>query len=64
MILTTVIFSCPQCRLLYSAEQERFTRESAGRFDCIDCNAEIFSWSGRYDYVRWRIITRSDEIHR
>jgi hypothetical protein len=64
--MTTVIFICPKCGVLYRTEQESFTRESAGRFDCIDCNAEIFAWRGLYDFVRWKAITIGgfDEIQR
>jgi hypothetical protein len=62
MNLTTVIFICPNCSLLYSALQDRFTQESAGRFDCIDCNAEVFSWRGLHDFARWKAVT-ADEIH-
>jgi hypothetical protein len=54
---TVVIFICPKCSVLYRTEQETFTQDSAGHFDCIDCNAEVHAWRGRYDFVRWKAMT-------
>jgi predicted RNA-binding Zn-ribbon protein involved in translation (DUF1610 family) len=51
---TTVIFRCPKCGLLYQAVQERRSETSAGRFDCTVCLAEIYAWSGDYDYNVWK----------
>jgi hypothetical protein len=51
---TIVIFACPECRQTYRATQERCLKERPGRFDCIDCNAEVHSWRGTFDYAGWQ----------
>jgi hypothetical protein len=52
----TVHFACPKCGRGYKAMQEHVTEKSAGRFECIDCFAEVLSWSGVYDYAAWKAI--------
>jgi hypothetical protein len=49
----TVHFACPKCGMSYTAVQTR-SRVSGGRFDCLDCFAEVYSWSGIYDYAAWK----------
>jgi hypothetical protein len=53
---TTVLFSCPRCGLGYQAMQERVSDTTAGQFDCTGCAAEVYAWSGFYDYVVWKPI--------
>lgn len=46
-----VVFACPDCGEPYVAAQEH--RQAFGSFDCWDCKAEIFCWSGEYQYTGW-----------
>jgi hypothetical protein len=32
---------------------------SGGRFECIECFAEVHSWTGLYDYIGWIPVGRS-----
>jgi hypothetical protein len=54
---TFVIFACPKCRQAYRAVQERYPYERHGRFDCIECNAEVYAWKGFFDYTGWKAYT-------
>jgi predicted RNA-binding Zn-ribbon protein involved in translation (DUF1610 family) len=54
---TTVIFCCPKCGITYRAIQDRFPDERPGRFDCVDCNAEVHAWTGFYDFTCWKAMT-------
>jgi hypothetical protein len=56
----TVHFACPKCGMNYRAVQTR-SPESSGRFKCIDCHAEVFAWSGAYDYVAWKPVWATTE---
>jgi hypothetical protein len=52
--ITTERFTCPNCGLAYLAIREWFCPDtSGGRFECIDCFAEVHSWSGPNDYIGW-----------
>jgi len=53
----TVLFVCPKCGRGYCAIQEQFPYERPGRFDCIDCNTEVHSWTGVYDFIGWKAMT-------
>jgi hypothetical protein len=48
---TIVIFSCPKCGIAFRATQEQFPYERPVRFDCVDCNAGVHSWTGLYDFT-------------
>jgi hypothetical protein len=56
----TVHFSCPKCGVIYRAVQTR-SRVSSGRFDCLDCFAEVYAWSGSYDYAAWKPVWATTE---
>jgi hypothetical protein len=56
----SVIFTRPECALVYVALQERRRNKIAGRFDCTDCGAMVHAWSGAYNYPIWRIYTPVD----
>jgi hypothetical protein len=49
-----VIFSCPKCSLFYEATQEQHLDVHAGSFKCKECKAEVYTWSGGYDFVDWK----------
>jgi hypothetical protein len=51
-----VIFVCPKCGQPYRATQERFSYAKAGRFDCIECNAEVHEWRGVFDFTNWEAV--------
>jgi len=51
---TTVIFSCPKCCLFYEATQEQHPDIRAGSFKCKECNAEVHTWSGVYNFFGWK----------
>jgi hypothetical protein len=53
---TSKLFWCPNCGLAYRAIRAQFPERRAGRFECIDCRTEVHSWSGAYDYIRWKAI--------
>jgi hypothetical protein len=53
-IPVTVLFSCPKCGLGYQAMQEHVPKTIAGRFVCMDCAAEVHTWSGFYDFIVWK----------
>src|SRR4030081_1348846 len=53
-------FTCPKCGLGYQAIKEWFPDDvSGGRFECIECFAEVHSWTGLYDYIGWIPVGRS-----
>jgi hypothetical protein len=52
---TTVIFLC-KCGVAYTATQVRAPERKSGKFNCAECKAEIYSWSGGYDYRSWKPI--------
>lgn len=54
-------FTCPGCGLDYQGTKEPFPFACAGRFDCIQCAAEIHTWSGRHDYTRWTF-SKADDL--
>ena len=49
-----VIFACPDCRTIYRALQEKTFKLSQGMFNCLDCEAVVHRWTGRYVYLSWR----------
>ena len=51
-----ITFVCLKCGRGYRATQEQFPYERPGRFDCKDCNAEVHSWTGVYDFIGWKAI--------
>jgi hypothetical protein len=51
----TVFFACPNCALVYEASQVRFAERISGRFVCTSCETTVYSWSGIYDYVAWKL---------
>jgi hypothetical protein len=57
---TTVHFACHKCGVIYRAVQTR-CHASSGRFDCLDCFAEVYAWSGSYDYVGWKPVWATAE---
>ena len=58
--ISTERFTCPKCGLGYQAIKEWFPDDvSGGRFECIECFAEVHSWSGLYDYIGWIPVGRS-----
>jgi hypothetical protein len=59
---TIVIFCCLACHQAYEATQERYPYERPGRFDCIECNAEVHAWSGFFDYTGWKALALSPAV--
>ena|SRR6267142_5924991 len=59
---TREIFSCPKCGLGYGAIRAQFPDKRAGRFECIDCFAEVHSWSGVYDCIGWKAIVMEPAV--
>lgn len=53
---TFVNFACPACNQVYRATQERFAYVRPGRFDCIECNAEVYAWRSHCDYTGWQAV--------
>ena len=51
--IITVYISCPKCEVVYLTKQVRVPIPANGRFDCIECNGLVYSWSGLYDYFHW-----------
>ncbi len=50
-------FTCPKCGLGYQAIKEWFPDDvSGGRFECIECFAEVHSWTGLYDYIGLHLV--------
>ena len=54
---TIVIFACPKCGIVYRATQLKLPYERPGRFDCVDCMAEVHSWTDLYDFTDWKAMT-------
>ena len=50
------LFVCPNCGIGYRAICEKQPSEQSGRFDCVDCQTEVYSWSGTYDYTGWKAV--------
>jgi hypothetical protein len=59
----TVHFTCPKCAGGYNAMQEHVTEKSAGRFECINCFAEVYS-SIRERWVPLYSLWRSSDPER
>jgi predicted RNA-binding Zn-ribbon protein involved in translation (DUF1610 family) len=57
----TVHFSCPKCGLSYKVIQEKVPEKRTGRFDCMDCRAELHVWSGIYDFTGWKPVWSATE---
>ena len=55
----TVHFSCPQCRTVYSATQERRAEKRGDAFHCRDCATSVHEWMGLYDFVGWSAVMKS-----
>jgi predicted RNA-binding Zn-ribbon protein involved in translation (DUF1610 family) len=54
-LATNVIFVCPECGTLYYADQGAIIRPTVGRrFQCSECETEVYPWFGAYDYTGWR----------
>jgi hypothetical protein len=49
-------FDCPQCRIMYRAAYKIFTTIQQGKFDCVECKAEVHAWHGVRDYFQWERI--------
>jgi predicted RNA-binding Zn-ribbon protein involved in translation (DUF1610 family) len=49
-----VMFSCPKCGAFYEATQEQHPKKQYGSFKCEDCKAEVYAWSGTYDFFGWK----------
>jgi hypothetical protein len=56
-------FKCPKCGLEYRGTKEPFPFIRAGRFDCIVCTTEVHAWSGNYDYVGWKDISKDAQVN-
>jgi hypothetical protein len=56
IIRTNETFDCHMCGRRYQGTKEPMPFVRSGRFDCIECNAEIQAWSGFYDYTRWKYV--------
>jgi hypothetical protein len=55
----TVVFCCPKCAAGYQASQARRSDRLiriVGRFRCVVCSNEVYSWDGDYDYRDWKAI--------
>jgi hypothetical protein len=57
--LIGVMFTCPnpECGMHYSAIREQHPDLHSGSFNCEDCSAEVYRWSGVYDFYDWKPIT-------
>lgn len=54
-LATTVIFVCTGCGSLYQADQGALIRPTVGRrFQCSECETEVYRWFGAHDYTGWR----------
>jgi hypothetical protein len=51
-----VCFVCAGCSVAYVATQNLPARVSPGRFGCFDCHAQVYAWTGPFDYSEWRRI--------
>jgi hypothetical protein len=51
-----VVFACTGCSAPFEATQ--IHRPAKGAFACGFCDAEVYSWSGPYDYTDWRSVRR------
>jgi hypothetical protein len=51
--MSTERFTCPKCGMEYLAVREWFSDGQGGRFDCVECFAEVHSWTSPNDYLGW-----------
>jgi predicted RNA-binding Zn-ribbon protein involved in translation (DUF1610 family) len=51
----TVVFACPQCGSVYRASQYRGMGAHFGVFNCVSCHAQVYAWSGLYDFLDWQL---------
>jgi hypothetical protein len=50
-----VVFACPKCGTIYRATQRRGPGTHFGVFNCIACHAQVYAWSGLYDFLDWKV---------
>jgi hypothetical protein len=53
-----VYFTCPCCELVYQTSQVRTSERLSGRIACVKCCMTVHSWTGSYDFVAWKPLTR------
>ena len=53
-----VYFTCPCCELVYRTRQVRTSERLSGRIACVKCCTTVHSWTGPYDFVAWKPVTR------
>jgi hypothetical protein len=53
-IWTIEHFTCPNCGIDYTATKEQHSETRSGSFGCKVCKAEVYAWSGIYDFFGWK----------
>jgi predicted RNA-binding Zn-ribbon protein involved in translation (DUF1610 family) len=61
-IWTTEQFTCPDCGMGYTATKEQLPDKHSGSFECIVCNTEVHTWSGRYDFFDWKVVKTKSPV--
>ena len=51
----TVVFACPRCGTVYRVSQYRSPGAHFGVFNRVSCHAQIYAWSGDYDFLDWQV---------
>jgi len=51
----TVVFACPRCGTVCRVSQYRGPGEHFGVFNRVSCHAQIYAWSGDYDFLDWQV---------
>ena len=49
-LTTEVMFTCPNCRMAYTAVQERRDVVNAKVFNCTECKTQVLAWLGDFHY--------------
>jgi transcription elongation factor Elf1 len=47
------VFQCPQCHAQYRSAYRISITVQTGRFDCVECETPLHTWSGVRNYFQW-----------
>jgi hypothetical protein len=53
-----VYFTCPCCELVYRTRQVLTSERLSGQTACVKCCTTVHTWTGPYDFVSWKPVTR------
>jgi transcription elongation factor Elf1 len=60
----TVYFTCQRCNLVYQAKQVLAVEPANGMLDCVKCGTRVYTWTGLYDYLRWKPVAGGKRVPR